>query len=172
MTPDRFANQLARFFGDEARFTDKGGAQWEVRVPRDRCLPLLSFLRDHSFVHLAFISAVDWPKDGEIELVYHLWSYEHRVHVLVKTRTGREKAWMFTAHRLWGQAQAYEQEIHEMMGVFFLGNPDLSPLFLHNWHDRPPLRKDFDPKAYSLKAYTLAGLGLAPGQKEDGDVPS
>ncbi len=172
MTPERFSRQLGQFFGEEAVFSDKGAAQWEVRIPRDRCLSLLSFCRDHSFVHLAFISAVDWIRDGEIELVYHVWSYEHRVHLLVKTRTGRDRAWMFTACRLWGHAQAYEQEIHEMMGVFFLGNPDLSPLFLHNWKDRPPLRKDFDSRAYSMKAYTLSGLGLAPADEEEANVPS
>jgi NADH-quinone oxidoreductase subunit C len=177
MTPERFSRMLAEFFGDAAAFLDKGGAQWEVRVPRDRCLPMLSFCRDHSFVHLALVSAVDWIREDEIELVYHLWSYEHRVHLLVKTRLDRKKPWMFTAHRLWGHAQAYEQEIHEMMGVHFVGNPDLSPLFLHNWKDKPPLRKDFDPRAYSLAAYTLEGLGLMPpapekAEKEDGNVPS
>lgn len=173
MTPERFSRMLQEFFGDAAAFADKGGAQWEARVPRERCLPLLSFCRDHSFVHLAFISAVDWIAENQIELVYHLWSYEHRVHLLVKTRLDREKPWMFTAHRLWGHAQAYEQEIHEMMGVYFVGNPDLSPLFLHNWKDKPPLRKDFDSRAYSLKAYTLEGLGLVPpADKEDGNVPS
>ena len=166
MTPEHFVTQLAMFFGPQAVFADKGGAQWEVRIPRDRCPALLSFCRDNTFVHLAFISAVDWIREDEIELVYHLWSYEHRIHLLVKTRLERAKPWIFSVHRLWGHAQAYEQEIHEMMGVYFPGNPDLSPLFLHNWKDLPPLRKDFDPRAYSMKAYTLSGLGLEPETTE------
>ncbi len=169
MKPESFGREVELFFGEGIPVTDHGDLSWSVPVPHGRCLPFLSFCRERSFVHLAMISAVDWIAAGEIELVYHLYSYEHRVALRVKTRLDREKPWMFTAFRLWEHAQAYEQEIHEMMGVHFPGNPDLSSLFLHNWKDLPPLRKDFDPKAYSLKAYTLAGLGHAP-HEEGNDV--
>jgi NADH-quinone oxidoreductase subunit C len=44
-----------------------------------------------------------------------------------------------------------------MFGVRFTGNPDLSPLFLHNWKDIPPLRKDFNTVEYAGEAYGLGG---------------
>ncbi|MCK5399847.1 NADH-quinone oxidoreductase subunit C, partial [bacterium] len=51
--------------------------------------------------------------------------------------------------------QVYEQEIHEFFGIEFAGNPDLSPLFLHNWKEIPPMRKDFDTEEYSKRAFDV-----------------
>ena len=47
-------------------------------------------------------------------------------------------------------------------GIVFKGNPDLSPLFLHNWKDLPPLRKDFDTEEYSYGAFDV---GSREGEK-------
>ena len=44
----------------------------------------------------------------------------------------------------------YEREAFEYFGIRFPGNPDFEkPLILEDWDDMPPLRKDFDPRAYS-----------------------
>lgn len=129
------------------------GNQLEVRAPAAQVPQVLLALRDQGFVHLANIFGVDWIAEAQIELVYNLWSYEDRIHVTLKCRIPRDRPRMSSAHSLWPQAQVYEQEIHEFLGVVFDGNPDLGPLFLHNWLDAPPLRKDFDTEEYSRRAY-------------------
>ena len=46
--------------------------------------------------------------------------------------------------------------MHEFFGVEFEGNPDSNKqLFLENWDDMPPLRKDFDSIKYSDSKYKM-----------------
>jgi NADH-quinone oxidoreductase subunit C len=129
------------------------GNQLEVRAPASQAPQVLLALRDQGLVHLASIFGIDWIAEEQIELVYNLWSYEDCIHVTLKCRIPRRRPRMASVHSLWPQAQVYEQEIHEFLGVVFDGNPDLGPLFLHNWLDSPPLRKDFDTEEYSRRAY-------------------
>ena len=99
------------------------------------------------------ISCVDWMGEGELELVYHLWSYEKRIHAMVKTRIARESPRFLSIIPLFQHAQTYEREIHEMFGVHFEGNPRLTPLLLDHWQDMPPMRKDFDLRLYAKEHF-------------------
>ncbi|AEM77558.1 NADH-quinone oxidoreductase subunit C [Thermoanaerobacter thermohydrosulfuricus] len=127
--------------------------QISVNIKKDNLLNHLVFLRSIGFDHLSFINAVDFIDEGEFELVYHVWSYTHKIHVLNKVRISRNNPVIPTIVNLWEQAQFYEQEIHEFFGIIFEGNKDLSPLFLENWVDIPPLRKDFDTKEFSVRLF-------------------
>jgi NADH-quinone oxidoreductase subunit C len=138
------------------------GGRLEIRTDAARISSVLAAMKSAGFEHLSNITCVDWLKDGHFELVYNVWSYRHKVHAVVKVRIDREAAVRGqeqapTVLDVWPQAQAYEQEIHEMFGIEFSGNPDLSPLFLHNWQDIPPLRKDFDSQEYARRAYGFGG---------------
>ncbi len=127
---------------------EDGNAIW-VEVPPERALDLLRELREAGYVYLATISGVDWPEEGKLELVYHLWSFDERGFVHLKTRVPRGSPSIPSVYPLFGgSAWINEREIHEMFGVDFPGNPDLSPLFLDDWDGPPPFRKDFDWRAY------------------------
>jgi NADH-quinone oxidoreductase subunit C len=148
LRPEDIAGRIRAFgrgCGAQARY----GNQVDAASPAEQIVSLLLRLQQLGFEHLANIVCVDWIADGRFELVYHLWSYSHHVHVQVRTRVPREEPVADSIAALWPQAQVYEQEIHEFFGVLFTGNPDLGPLFLHNWQDSPPLRKDFDSEAYA-----------------------
>lgn len=127
--------------------------QISANIKKDNLLNHLVFLRSIGFDHLSFINAVDFIDEGEFELVYHVWSYTHKIHILNKVRISRTNPVIPTIVNLWEQAQFYEQEIHEFFGITFEGNKDLSPLFLENWVDIPPLRKDFDTKEFSVRLF-------------------
>lgn len=129
------------------------GNQVEAFLSLENVPSTLGYLQNQGFNHLVNITCVDWLEEGEIEIVYNLWSYSKKVHLSLKARVDRMDLLAPTVSTLWPQAQVYEQELHEMFGVEFQGNPDLSPLFLHNWQDAPPLRKDFDTREYSKKHY-------------------
>lgn len=135
----------------EARY----GNQIEVRVETGSLVGLLAAMKSFGFGHLSNILAVDWIAQGELEVVYNLFSYADRVHATVKTRIDRAVAHAPTILSLWPQAQVYEREIHEFFGIVFAGNSNLEPFFLHNWKDMPPLRKDFDTQEYSRRAYGM-----------------
>ncbi|KYH35284.1 NADH-quinone oxidoreductase subunit 5 [Clostridium tepidiprofundi DSM 19306] len=125
----------------------------KVTVSKDELLNHLQYLQSIGFEHLANINGVDYIDENEFEVVYHTYSYTHKIHIINKVRIPREKPLISTVVGLWEQAQFYEQEVHEFFGIVFEGNKDLSGLFLENWRDLPPLRKDFDTEAFSEKLY-------------------
>ena len=131
--------------------------QIEMIIPASQNVSALSVCKQYGFRHLSNIACIDRIDDGQFDVVYNLWSYLHKVHLTIKARIPRNAPEMVSVHFLWPQAQVYEQEIHEFFGVVFQGNPDLRPLFLHNWLDTPPLRKDFDSEEYARRAYGFLG---------------
>ncbi|MFA9396756.1 MAG: NADH-quinone oxidoreductase subunit C [Clostridiaceae bacterium] len=136
--------------------------QIKINIDKDNLLNHLSYIQEKGFVHLAFISGVDYIEEDEFEVVYHTYSYEDKINILNKVRIDRKKPNIASVVSIWEQAQFYEQEIHEFFGIYFEGNKDLSPLFLENFLDIPPLRKDFNTREYSIKAF---GANIQGGGK-------
>ena len=124
-----------------------------LSVKREECYQILSRLKDMGFAHLSDVTLVDYIDEGEFESIYHLWSHSKKIRAIVRTRIPRESPRIKSIVDLWEGAQIHEREGHEMFGVEFEGNPDLSPLFLEDWDEIPPFRKDFDIREYVKKEY-------------------
>jgi NADH-quinone oxidoreductase subunit C len=104
----------------------------------------LAALRDSfSFDYLVFVTALDWPRDGQIELVYRLFSYDTGLAVMVRSRVPRAAARVPTASDLYPTANWHERETAEMFGVEFPGHPDPRRLLLPDDLEGHPLLKDF-----------------------------
>jgi len=91
------------------------------------------------FTQIATITGLDIGK--EIEVIYHL---KHKELVLsLRTRTSKKEPVIPTIVDLIPGSALYEREVHDLFGVTFIGNPDLSPLLLpEGWPDDVyPLRK-------------------------------
>ena len=132
--------ELIKKLGDRGLKADKiCDGEIKVTVPKDELLNHLQYLQSIGFEHLANINGVDYIDENEFEVVYHTYSYTHKIHIINKVRIPREKPLISTVVGLWEQAQFYEQEVHEFFGIVFEGNKDLSGLFLENWRDLPPL---------------------------------
>ncbi|MDD3803341.1 MAG: NADH-quinone oxidoreductase subunit C [bacterium] len=127
--------------------------QFSVFADKDDIVRILSFMQMIGFQQLAIISAVDWIDEKKFELVYNLFSYTHIQQVLVKTKIERDNPKIQSVMNLWEVAQMYERDVHEFFGIEFSGNDDMRPLILHNWKDKPPMRKDFDSLKYSNEIY-------------------
>lgn len=111
---------------------------------------LLSTLKQAGWRQLSYLSAIDWIEENEFELVYILMNWEKPVHIQIRTRVDRNNPEMNSILPIFPGAKYYEREAHEFFGIKFPGNPDFhKQLVLEEWDDIPPLRKDFDPKAYS-----------------------
>jgi NADH-quinone oxidoreductase subunit C len=124
-----------------------------VTLENDKLVSGLNYLKSHSYIHLATISCVDWIDENEFELVYHLFSYEDKINISVKTRINREKSKFVTIKHIWAVAQYYERDIHDFYGIEFEGNDDMEELILENWNDIPPMRKDFKTREYVDQKY-------------------
>jgi len=142
----------------ESKFDVKGEIQRErriwVSIDKEKVIESCGWLKRQGFEHLSAISATDWVKEGWFEVTYHLWSYTDKILLTLKAKVDREKPVIKSATPIWGEsAQIHEREIHELFGVKFEGNPDLSPLFLEDWKDLPPFRKDFNWREYVRKEF-------------------
>lgn len=122
-------------------------------APAGSLSSVLLLLKADGFEHLSMISCVDWIDEGELELVYHLWSYRKKIHAMVKTRIGRDSPRFLSIIPMFRHAQTYERELHEMFGIHFEGNPRLTPFLLDHWDGPPPMRKDFDLRRFVKETF-------------------
>ncbi len=143
--------EIEKFPDSEVNVLRKG--QLSVKVPAGKGHEAAEFLHRSGFTHLASIEYVDWIKDGQFELVYNLFSYEKRATVFLKIRIPRDKPVYRTFMDIWPVAMTHEREAHEMMGIVFEGNPNLTPFILEDWEEIPPMRKDFDARKYVKEHY-------------------
>jgi len=114
----------------------------------------LAYVKAKGFIQLSMLTCVDWIEENEFQLVYLLMNWELGVRLQVRTRIDRDNPVFTTVTNIYPGAKYYERDVHEFFGVEFEGNPDsYKQLFLENWDDMPPLRKDFDPVAYSDRKF-------------------
>ena len=140
-------NEIKSKFGADGRVQSRQRI-W-VLIDENKLIEICKWLKEQSFAHLSAISVTDWLKDGKYELTYHLWSYNEKMLVTVKTKIDRNTPAIKSVTPIWKEsAQIHERELHELFGVKFKGNPDLSPLFLENWRGPSPFKKDFDWREY------------------------
>jgi NADH-quinone oxidoreductase subunit C len=92
------------------------------------------FLRD--------LCGVDFEANG-LEVVYQLFSYEHRHGVTIRAKLPAQDAKIASVCDLWQGANWHERECRDMFGIVFEGHPNLVPLLLpDDMLDHFPLRKD------------------------------
>ena len=125
-----------------------------VTVDKDNLIALCNFAKGLGFNHLSAISVTDWPEEGTFELTYHLWSYSEMILLTIKTKIDRANPVIDSVVPVWQEnAQIHERELHELFGVEFEGNEDLTSLFLEDWDGPPPFRKDFHWREYTRQKY-------------------
>jgi len=141
-----------------SEFNFKGEVRRKGRIwldtPTEGFVDFCRWLKEQGFEHLSAISAIDWPGEGMCELAYHLWSYLDKTLITLKVKIDRQNAVMKSVTEIWdGSAEAHEREIHELFGIKFEGNNNLTPLFLEDWEGLPPFRKDFNWREYVGEKY-------------------
>jgi NADH-quinone oxidoreductase subunit C len=141
-----------------SKFDIEGKIQRERRIwisiDKEKLIEICDWLKKQKFEHLSAISVTDWIKEGKFEVTYHLWSYKDKILLSLKTKIDRKKPVITSVVSIWEEsAQIHERELHELFGVEFKGNSDLSSLFLEDWHASPPFKKDFNWREYVREEY-------------------
>jgi NADH:ubiquinone oxidoreductase subunit C len=121
----------------------------KVAVEPSNIIKVATFLRDNlGFDHAESVAGTDYPKEDQIEVIYHLGSYSREDlagQVLsIATRTNRDDARLPTLINVYKSVEYHERETFEMLGVYFEGHPRNERFLLpEDWADIPPLRKEF-----------------------------
>ena len=125
----------------------------KITVDRSNLVEVARFVRDNlHFDHCTNVTGTDFPKDKQIEITYHFGSIDgeglRRVILALGCRVPSNDSKLPTLIAEYPSVELHERETAEMLGVEFVGHPDLSRLLLpEDWKDIPPM----------LKAYRLPG---------------
>jgi NADH-quinone oxidoreductase subunit C len=143
------AEQIKNKFGDMVKVIFIKPLRIKIQVEPQDIVGVANFLRDSiGFDHAESVAGTDYPKDNQIEVIYHLGSYSRQelaAHILwLTTRTNRDDARLPTLINVYKSVEYHERECYEMLGVYFEGHPRNERFLLpEDWADIPPLRKDF-----------------------------
>lgn len=141
-------------FKDATEKNDYNYNRLDFNVNKETIPSILFYLKDEmGFIHLSHISCVDWLEEGELEVVFIVWSPTDKIKVFVKTRIDRNNPVLDNIDMIWRQANTYERELKEMFGVQFNGLVAPEEFILEDWQGPPPFRRDFDTAAYAEKTF-------------------
>lgn len=137
-----------------------------VDVKREELHEALTYLKIIGFKQLSALTCVDWPKENCFQLIFNVFDWSKGNRFVLRVRIDRNDARFTSVTRIYAGAKYYEREVHEFFGIVFEGNEDaLKQLFLESWDDLPPLRKDFNSRAYSDKKYVKREYKTSFGEK-------
>jgi NADH-quinone oxidoreductase subunit C len=117
----------------------------EMKVVSASLLDAATVLRHAGFDYLSFITEVDWL--DHLELIYHLFAYDYttqRIGAILRCDLPRDgMPTVASVTSVWPGAQFMEREAFEMMGIRFLGHPDLRRILLPDDFMGFPMRRDY-----------------------------
>jgi NADH-quinone oxidoreductase subunit C len=149
MTFEEIQQKLAAKFGGEriGALAPANKDPFLKLAPAD-LVEICAYLKSElGFDCLMNLSAIDWPKRNEIEVVYHLWSYSQRHSFILKCSLDRAKPEIASLYPVWKAADWLEREQYDLLGVTFTGHPDLRRIMLPDDWVGHPLRKDYKEEA-------------------------
>ncbi len=110
---------------------------------------MVEFIRDElNFDTLTSLTAVDYIKDGHIEMVYHFTKISGGVPITLKARvprpSGNDKTEPISSITgVFPGADFQEREVYDLYGVVFQDHPDLRRILLWEGFGGWPMRKDW-----------------------------
>jgi NADH:ubiquinone oxidoreductase subunit C len=141
--------KLVNEFGSKINVIYIRPLRMKIMVEPTDILAIAIFLRDNlGFDHAESVAGTDYPKDNQIEVIYHLGSYGTETmegHIMaLATRTSRNDARLPSLIDVFRSVEYHERETFEMLGVYFEGHPRNERFLLpEDWADIPPLRREF-----------------------------
>ena len=138
--------RLDQRFPGKVRDFKEDVAEPYLSVDSQAIVDVCRFLRDDvslTFEVLSDLTALDWPKEEKIQVVYHLYSYSQKHQIVLKVDLPRDNPKVGTMEGVWKVANWFEREVFDLFGVIFEGHSDLRRIMLPEDWVGHPLRKDY-----------------------------
>jgi NADH-quinone oxidoreductase subunit C len=158
---------LRERFGEAVlRHAVMAGDESVVFVAPERNREILRWLRDdpaQAYALLLDVTAVDFGGGRPIQVVYQLWSLEHKRQLRIKAELPPSSLQIDSVVEVWSGANWLEREAYDMFGIQFRGHPDLRRILMpENYAEGHPLRKDFPLRGrFSRAEQTRRALSMA-----------
>jgi NADH-quinone oxidoreductase subunit C len=145
MTNEELFDSLGKSFGEKIENKTEFRGETTYAIVAKNLREIMKFCCDKlSFDYLIDITSIDnFGDEPRFEIVYHLYSMRHAVHLRLKLKVSEEAASVDTVSDIWPTANWHEREIYDMMGIKFNGHPDLRRILMWDGYPFFPLRKDF-----------------------------
>lgn len=165
MTPAEIVAALEAKFGGKIKAKQLEAIDPFVVVETNDLVEVCRFLKEDDrlgFDFLHNVSGVDYLEpdakkaakagyEPHVEVVYHLQSFKHRHRFVVKLVLprwkGDQKGQLPEAPSLtglYGSADWHEREVYDLVGVWFVGHPEMTRILLAEDWVGHPLRKDYE----------------------------
>jgi NADH-quinone oxidoreductase subunit C len=142
-------NKIVARYGNNVEVLYVRPSRMKIRVLPENMRSIAGFIKENfGFDHVESVSGTDYPKDNQIEVVYHIGSYSVEELIpkilALSTRTNRDEPRLPSLISIFPSVEYHERETYEMIGAYFEGHPRMERFLLpEDWADIPPLRKDF-----------------------------
>ncbi|PYL46294.1 MAG: NADH-quinone oxidoreductase subunit C, partial [Verrucomicrobia bacterium] len=145
MTPQQICDSLGQAFGEKLQHRTEFRGETTYAIAASDLREIAKFCRDDlSFDYLLDITSIDnFGEEPRFEVVYHLYSMRHSLHLRLKLKLSEEVGALDTISDMWSTADWHEREIYDMMGIKFNGHSDLRRILMWDGYPFFPLRKDF-----------------------------
>jgi NADH-quinone oxidoreductase subunit C len=145
MTTEEALSSLEKSFSGKIQHKTEFRGETSYTIAANDLREIAKFCRDElRFDYLIDITSIDnFGEEPRFEIVYHLYSMPHAVHLRLKLKVLEDAGAVDTISDIWPTANWHEREIYDMMGIKFNGHPDLRRILMWDGYPFFPLRKDF-----------------------------
>lgn len=165
MTAKQLARKLKKPFGDLVSIPKEFRGEVTVEISdAGRIIEVCRFAKEElGFDYLVDFTTIDnYGDDPRWTAVYELYGYGHHCHLRLKTHVSEEKSELPSVSSVWRTANWHEREAYDMMGIRFVGHPDLRRILMWEGYPHFPLRKDFPLAGKPSKMPDVAFSDSAP----------
>ncbi len=137
-----------------------------LTVPADEFYEVMRYAKEAcGFDMLICVSSVDKLSadlDYRFEANYYLTQAETGVNLLVRVELPEESPKVDSVVALWSSADWLEREQYDLMGIEFVGHPDLRRILMWDGYPYSPLHKDFPVEGKPVDMDGLTFADVAP----------
>jgi NADH-quinone oxidoreductase subunit C len=158
MSLEEIQTLLQKQFGEEIILaTDPDATPATLQVPAPQIAEICRVLHENEqtyFDYLSCLTALDnGPEANTMEVIYHLYSIPYNVQlglqvIIPREKEGQALPQLPTVSHIWRTADWHEREAFDMLGIMFIGHPDLRRILLPADWKGHPLRKDYQEQEY------------------------
>lgn len=137
--------QLLRERFPQTEVLEKNPRRLYIRLPREQLTAAARFLHEERGMRLSICTGID-TREG-FEVLYHFSEDATGIIYTLKVLIPKDDPKVDSLGSWFPAAQWIEREMHELLGIDFVGHPNLKPLLTSdtNWEpERLPLRRDYE----------------------------
>lgn len=119
-----------------------------IKVDKSKLVDVMGELKSNSqygFTLLSCLTAVDYPENFTV--VYQLISIDNKHKLTVKVEADKANPQVPSVVSVWKAANVQEREVYDLMGITFVGHPNLIRILCPDDFVGHPLRKDWKMEA-------------------------